>query len=88
VATLVTGPVTVAADEAHLLCHRLLELADPAFRPGWTSSPGCRATSQPRFRYAALARRAMLALLGATAEDRAADRPGGRSARVRRAGRP
>ena len=52
--------------EAHLLAATdLLELADPAFRAELDEFAGLAdATSQPRFRYAALARRAMLALLG------------------------
>jgi hypothetical protein len=52
--------------EAHLLAATdLLELADPAFRAELDEFAGLAdATSQPRFRYATLARRAMLALLG------------------------
>src|SRR5215467_85985 len=52
--------------EAHLLAATdLLELADPAFRAELDEFARLAdATRQPRFRYAALARRAMLALLG------------------------
>jgi AAA ATPase domain len=52
--------------EAHLLAATdLLELADPAFRSELDEFARLAdAASQPRFRYAALARRAMLALLG------------------------
>ena len=52
--------------EARLLAATdLLELADPAFRAELDEFARlAEATSQPRFRYAALARRAMLALLG------------------------
>ena len=52
--------------EAHLLAATdLLELADPAFRAELDQFAGLAdATGQPRYRYAALARRAMLALLG------------------------
>ena len=52
--------------EAHLLAATdLLELADPAFRAELDEFAGLAdATGQPRYRYAALARRAMLALLG------------------------
>jgi hypothetical protein len=52
--------------EARLLAATdLLELADPAFRAELDEFAGLAdATSQPRFRYATLARRAMLALLG------------------------
>ena len=52
--------------EARLLAATdLLELADPAFRSELDEFARLAdATSQPRFRYAALARRAMLALLG------------------------
>jgi hypothetical protein len=52
--------------EARLLAATdLLELADPAFRAELDEFAGLAdATGQPRFRYAALARRAMLALLG------------------------
>ena len=52
--------------EARLLAATdLLELADPAFRAELDEFAGLAdATRQPRFRYAALARRAMLALLG------------------------
>ena len=52
--------------EARLLAATdLLELADPAFRAELDEFAGLAdATGQPRFRYAALTRRAMLALLG------------------------
>jgi AAA ATPase domain len=52
--------------EAHLLAATdLLELADPAFRAELDQFAGLAdATGQPRYRYATLARRAMLALLG------------------------
>jgi hypothetical protein len=52
--------------EARLLAATdLLELADPAFRAELDEFAGLAdATGQPRFRYATLARRAMLALLG------------------------
>jgi len=52
--------------EARLLAATdLLELADPAFRTELEEVAGLAdATRQPRFRYAALTRRAMLALLG------------------------
>ncbi|HXZ77460.1 MAG TPA: hypothetical protein VEH31_42220, partial [Streptosporangiaceae bacterium] len=52
--------------EARLLAATdLLELADPAFRAELDEFAGLAdATRQPRFRYAALTRRAMLALLG------------------------
>jgi hypothetical protein len=52
--------------EARLLAATdLLELADPAFRAELDEVAGLAdATRQPRFRYAALTRRAMLALLG------------------------
>src|SRR5215468_2958660 len=52
--------------EAHLLAATdLLELADPEFRAELDEFARLAdATRQPRFRYAALARRAMLALLG------------------------
>jgi hypothetical protein len=71
VATEVTALAGQTGDRELLIEARLLaatdrlELADPAFRAELDEFAGLAdATNQPRFRYAALARRAMLALLG------------------------